>query len=364
MLKKYPFVFTALGLALVILFIWFFSDIVVYVLVAAVLSVIGQPLVKLINRVRIGRFRIPQGVSALITLVVMLLIVGGFIWFFVPMITNQAKIISQIDMGSVMDYFREPIAALENFLIEYDIIHTGETMQSALEKQITSVLSVATFSNIFSKIVSATGSFFFGAFSILFLTFFFLKSEKMFSNFLLLLVPEKYTQPTKHILMMSNRLLTRYFLGLLTELTCMVTLLSLGLGILGIKNALIIGFFGGLMNIVPYLGPLIGGAVGVFIAVSTTLSLGFYDQVLITAIMVVGVFAAANLIDNILLQPIIYSNVVKAHPVEIFLVIIMAGSLAGIPGMILAIPGYTVLRIVAKEFLSQMRLVQKLTENL
>jgi predicted PurR-regulated permease PerM len=92
--------------------------------------------------------------------------------------------------------------------------------------------------------------------------------------------------------------------------------------------------------------------------------MGFYDHVLVTAIIVVLVFSAANLIDNIILQPIIYSTSVKAHPVEIFLVIIMAGSLAGIPGMILAIPGYTVLRIVAREFLGKFRLVRKLTQNM
>ncbi|MCK5078742.1 MAG: AI-2E family transporter, partial [Bacteroidales bacterium] len=110
--------------------------------------------------------------------------------------------------------------------------------------------------------------------------------------------------------------------------------------------------------------PIIGATMGVLLAVTTTLSMGFYDSVLITAIVVIVVFSAANLIDNIILQPIIYSTSVKAHPVEIFLVIIMAGSLAGIPGMILAIPGYTVLRIVAREFLGKFRLVRKLTQNM
>lgn len=364
MLKKYPIILSILGLALVIIFIWYFMNIVVYVLISAVLSVIGQPLVRLFDRIKIGKFNFPHALSAFLTLLIMLAVMIGFVWFFIPLITSQAKIISQIDMGHVMEYFKEPLSNLQDILLRYDIIHTGETIQSTIESQVKSALSVATFSNIFSGIVSATGSFFFGAFSVLFLTFFFLKSEKMFSNFVLLLVPEKYVDETRHIMQKSNYLLTRYFIGLLTELVCMITLLSLGLGILGIKNALIIGFFGGLMNIVPYLGPLIGGAIGVTIGISTALSFGMYDAVLLIGIKVVAVFVVANLIDNILLQPLIYSNVVKAHPVEIFLVIIMAGSLAGITGMILAIPGYTVLRIVAKEFMSKMRLVQKLTEKI
>jgi predicted PurR-regulated permease PerM len=88
------------------------------------------------------------------------------------------------------------------------------------------------------------------------------------------------------------------------------------------------------------------------------------SEVVYVVFIVIGVFAAANLIDNTVLQPLIYSNSVKAHPVEIFLVILIAGSLAGIPGMILAIPTYTMLRVIAKEFLSQFKVVQSLTRNI
>jgi len=144
----------------------------------------------------------------------------------------------------------------------------------------------------------------------------------------------------------------------------MITLLSLGLTIFNVKNALLIGFFGGIMNVIPYLGPVIGAIVGVLLAVTTSLSYGLYAETVPLIFIVLGVFASANLIDNIVLQPLIYSNSVKAHPVEIFLVILIAGSMAGIPGMILAIPSYTVLRIIAKEFLSQFRVVQKLTKNI
>ena len=63
-------------------------------------------------------------------------------------------------------------------------------------------------------------------------------------------------------------------------------------------------------------------------------------------------------------KPTLYSERVKAHPLEIFLVILIAGSLAGILGMLLAIPSYTVLRVFAKEFFSQFRLVRKLTEKI
>jgi predicted PurR-regulated permease PerM len=131
-----------------------------------------------------------------------------------------------------------------------------------------------------------------------------------------------------------------------------------------VESALLIGFLGGLMNVIPYLGPIIGTFMGLVIGITSNLSLGMYEDILPISAVIVGTFAAANLIDNLILQPLIYSTSVKAHPIEIFLVILMAGSLAGIPGMILAIPGYTVLRIIAKQFFSGSKLVQQITKNI
>ncbi len=178
------------------------------------------------------------------------------------------------------------------------------------------------------------------------------------------LTPVNYHNEVQSVLTQSKRLLSRYFIGLLIEITTMMTLLSVGLSIFGVENALLIGFFGGLMNVIPYLGPIIGTAVAVMLTIFTALSTGMTSDLLTLIIIVMSVFAVSNLIDNIVLQPLIYSNSVKAHPVEIFLVILIAGSIAGIAGMILAIPTYTVLRVIAKEFLSQVKVVQKLTKNI
>jgi predicted PurR-regulated permease PerM len=212
--------------------------------------------------------------------------------------------------------------------------------------------------------LSTTGSLFIAIFSILFLAFFFLREPKMFPGFIRSITPKKHKQEMKHVMEKTQYFLTRYFIGLLGELVSMMTIITIGLLILGVDNALTIGFIAGLMNIIPYLGPVIGTIFGIIIAVVTVLSQGLYDQVLLVALEVVAVILGANLVDNMVLQPLIYSSSVKAHPVEIFLVIIMAGSIAGIPGMILAIPGYTVIRVIAKEFLSNSRIVQDWTKNI
>ncbi|MFA8451324.1 MAG: AI-2E family transporter [Bacteroidales bacterium] len=358
-----PF-FYLIGIVIVIFLIWYFSNIFIYLVVSAILSIIGRPLVHLFDRIHIGRIHIPHPLCALLTLICMLVVFAGFVLFFVPLISSQASVISQINLPNVLRHFEQPIKNLEEFLVDYNILNADETITTLMEGQIQSMVSLATFSNIFKHVVSTTGSFFIGAFSILFITFFFLKDEKMLKGFFLLLTPEEHEYKMHRVLYQTKKLLSNYFLGLMMEVASMITLLSIGLWIFGIKNAFLIGFLGGLMNIIPYLGPIIGAGMGVLFVISSDLSLANYDMIFKHFIEVLAIFGVANLIDNIVLQPLIYSNSVKARPIEIFLVIIMAGSVAGVAGMILAIPTYTVIRIFGRQFLSQFRIIKAWTERL
>jgi len=180
----------------------------------------------------------------------------------------------------------------------------------------------------------------------------------------LLFIPVKHHQATRKVIADSKHLLVRYFIGVMLEVLCMMSIITLGLWLFGVENALLIGFFGGMMNIIPYLGPVIGTFIGISLGATTILASGTYPELLPVIAKITGVFIGANLVDNNILIPLIYSNSVKAHPLEIFFVIIMGGSIAGIPGMLLAIPFYTVLRVIAKEFFNQFRVVQKLTEKI
>jgi predicted PurR-regulated permease PerM len=364
MRERYRWIIAALGFILAIFMAWYFSNIVVYIIVAGVLSLIGSPLVEFICKFKIGKFSIPRWTSALFTLLLILAVVAGLVVLFVPLISNQANTITNIDVNKVTEYYSDEISSLKQFLVNMQVMKSEERIVDIIDSQITSWINIANFSNVVSGIASTTGSLFIGVFSVMFLAFFFLRDPHLLKSGILLLSPTKWEEHVRTILHKTKVMLSRYFLGLMTELISMITLISLGLTVFGVKNALLIGFLGGLMNIIPYLGPLIGGSIGVILGVTSVLSVGQYDAVLLTAITIVLTFAVANLIDNIVLQPLIYSKSVNAHPIEIFLVIIMAGSLAGIPGMILAIPAYTVIRIVAKEFLSGFKVVDELTKNI
>jgi hypothetical protein len=90
-----------------------------------------------------------------------------------------------------------------------------------------------------------------------------------------------------------------------------------------------------------------------------------FDTVVIPLITyMIIVEAITHFIDNVVFQPVIFSSSVKAHPLEIFIVVLASGFAAGIPGMILGIPTYTVLRVFAREFFYNFKAVQKITSGL
>ena len=145
-----------------------------------------------------------------------------------------------------------------------------------------------------------------------------------------------------------------------------LTLVTLGMTIIGVgfRHGVVIGLVAAVLNIIPYLGPWIGAAIGVVLGVASHLYLDFSTELLPLIGYMVAVFTVVQITDNAIFQPVIFGTSVKAHPLEIFIVIIVAASLAGVVGMILAIPAYTVLRVFAKEFFNNFRVIQKLTEKI
>jgi predicted PurR-regulated permease PerM len=356
------------GYILVLLLIGFliykFYYIIVWLLIAAVVSFIGEPLVKFFDRVHIKKFHIPHWLSSLLALFIIFLFIVGLLSVFVPLIIRQAEAIARIDIGKLGEDFNGPIQWLDNKLRESGTLAEDQTLNDFFAEKIRSIISLENLGSFISTFVNAAGSIFLGLFSIMFISFFFLKDENMFQESILLIIPEKYEAGTKRVVADSKLLLKRYFTGILFELIVVITLISVGLWILGVKNALIIGFFGGIMNIIPYLGPILGAIIGISLGITGTLAGGSVTDLLPVLIKLLSVIVIVQFIDNNILVPMIYARSVKSHPLEIFLVIIMGGGLAGLPGMLMAVPVYTVLRVIAKEFFQEFRVVQKITETM
>ena len=216
-------------------------------------------------------------------------------------------------------------------------------------------------SNILSGFVGFTGDLIILLFAVTFMSFFFMKDDKMVYNILLQLTPPGYEDKVTNILVHSKKLLTRYFIGLLIEETIVGTLVGLGMKFMGVENALLIGFVAGLVNVIPYVGPIIGLIFGMVMILISNMSVDIYTYTVPLLGKAFILYNVVHLIDNIFMQPFIYSSSVKAHPLEIFILILAAGMALGVPGLLLAIPIYTLVRVIAKEFLGQFKIIQSIT---
>ncbi len=341
-----------------------FYFIAAWILAAAVISFVGQPIAQFFEKIRIRNIQIPRPVASFLALLVLLGIFLGLVALFVPLIVNQASAIAEIDMDKLAESIEGPLHWIDQKLRAFGVIPDGEPLQKYLISYAKSIVGLGSMGTVLANVISVAGNIFIGIFSIFFITFFFIKDENMFEDDILLLVPKKHHNATHVIIEDSKMFLKRYFIGVIAEVFSLMLLIAIGLWIFGIKNALLIGFFGGVFNIIPYLGPLIGSALGMILGITTALAGGGYNDLMPVFFKLLGVFVAAQIIDNNVLVPVIYAKSVKSHPLEIFLIIVMGGSLAGFVGMLVAVPVYTVLRVIAREFFQQFRVVQKLTETM
>ena len=364
--EKTRSILLVVGFLFVIFLLWFFSTIVTYILISVVLSFIGKPLVRKLISIKYKKFRISKGVAAFITLSTLWIILISFLNFIIPLLVRELNTLTQIDYETVLNSAEEPITRFLQRFKENPVVFDEKTFMDIITESIADKIDFSQLSDLFAVIAATVGELLIGFFAVSFITFFFLKEENMVREVIILLVPTNYETKVNHILKSISYLLRRYFIGLLFEVFMVMLLVTIGLTIVGIafEHAVVIGLFCGMFNIIPYLGPWMGAAVGLLIGAALNIDADFMTHTFPLLGWMLLVFGSVQILDNVLFQPIIYSSSVKAHPLEIFLVIIAAGSLAGILGMILAIPAYTILRVIAKEFLDNMKIVKKLTENL
>lgn len=359
--------YLAIGLSILLaLFLMYtFRTIVGYVLMAWIVSMIGEPIVQFMQRnVRVGRFRMGRTTAALVTLFMLFLILIFLILMFIPLIIEQANNIANVDYAKIGESFEQPYEQMRSWFEQQGVKWPEVTPEQIAQEVMAGRFDPQMVGDFLTSLISATSTIFITIFAVAFISFFFLQEKGLFLRLISLWMPQKYEGQVNEAIGKISHLLTRYFGGILLQITILTLFVSILLYFLGIKNALLIGFFAGIINVIPYLGPLIGGAFGVFITISSHLDASFYNELLPLLLQVMAVFAAMQMLDNFVLQPLIYSNSVMAHPLEIFIIILVGAQIGGIVGMVLAIPTYTVGRVIASVFLSQFEMVQRFTQGI
>lgn len=342
------------GIFLLGYFLYKIQSVIVYIIIAGVISLIARPIILLLRR----KLKFPNTIAVITTMVIFLGIITGIIILFIPLIIEQGESLSLLQVdgleANIQNIFNQITAYFSSKGI--DVLNELKNVDFAAQfKEIP---------NLLNSVLGAVGSLSVGLFSVLFISFFFMKDSQLLKKGVMTIIPDKTENRFSKSLETINNLLSRYFIGLILQITILFVLYTIILLVFGIKNAIVIAFLCSLLNLIPYVGPLIGAVIMSFLSMTSNIGQDFQTQILPTTIYVMIGYFIAQLVDNFASQPIIFSKTTKSHPLEIFLVIIIGGLLFGIVGMITAVPLYTALKVILKEFLSENKIVKSLTKNL
>ena len=350
----------ALGtIALIALVLYFFyqvQSVLIYLIIALILTLIGNPILDFLRT----RLRFRHTLATITTLLLFVFIIVGFIMLFVPLVIDQGQNLSLLNTSNIeknsIQLYEQAITYLEKYHID-----TSRLMK---EQNVFSKINFNIIPNFLNNLLAMVSSFGIGLASVLFITFFFLNDRNLFVEGAKKLIPDSHETQILNSVYKINHLLSRYFIGLLLQLFIVFVLYLIVLLIFGVDNAIVIAFLCGLLNIVPYVGPLIASVLAALLTMISHLGSDFQTEILPTTIYVLIGFWVVQIIDNNLSQPIIFSKSVSSHPLEIFLVILIAGFLTGILGMIVAVPFYTILKVIGKEFFPNNSVIKLLTKNI
>jgi predicted PurR-regulated permease PerM len=343
-----------LGIALLLYFIYLIQSVIVYIIIAAVISLIARPIIYFLKR----RLKFPNTLSIVTTMVILISLLIGVIRMFIPLVIEQGESLSLLHTEKLLQNLQDVINQVNDYFATKDINLLSEL------KNVDFLSGFQAIPNLLNSVVSALGSLGIGLFSVLFISFFFMKDSTLLKNAVLTMIPNKSENRFSKSTEIINNLLSRYFIGLVLQITILFVLYTITLLIFGINNAVVIAFLCALLNLIPYIGPMIGAVIMFLLSMTSNLGQDFQTEILPTSMYVMIGYLIAQLVDNFFSQPFIFSKTTKSHPLEIFLIIIIGGLLFGVVGMITAVPLYTALKVILKEFLSDNKIVKSLTKDI
>ena len=346
---------------------WYFSSIIISIIIAAFIALIGQPIMNLLNKIKINGVGLNKSLAASITLVIICGAIVLFLYLLIPLLGSALSHIGAIDLEATAQKLAGPMKEWNDSLHQlFPTMDKSITLQSMAANHVKQLLNFNIFTNIFSSITTFLINFTVGLFMVLFVSFFFLQDNQAFKKMILLFVPEKYHPNTVRALSSIKNLLARYFTGITLETILITVLNTIGLHFichLPFGLSVILALISGILNVVPYIGPWIGGGIGTIVglfSIYETGAAGIAGDLVNIIIKLVSVFTITHLLDLFIFQPFIYSSSVRANPLEIFLIIMIGGQIAGIIGMLIAVPAYTTIRVFAIEFFSETEMVKRL----
>lgn len=335
-------------------FLFAIKSVIIYIVIAGILSLIARPIILFLRR----KLKFPNSVAVIFTMMLMLGLLTGLILMFIPLVAEQGKSLSLLEVDKLEQNVQEIVTQITSYFSSKGIDVFGEI------KNVDFLAKFQEIPNFLNTVLGTLGSLSVGLFSVLFISFFFMKDSQLLKKAVLTIIPNHTENRFSKSLETINDLLSRYFIGLIFQISILFVLYTIILLIFGINNAIVIAFLCALLNLIPYVGPIIGAVIMFVLSMTSNIGQDFQTEILPTTLYVMIGYFIAQLIDNFASQPIIFSKTTKSHPLEIFLIIIIGGLLFGVVGMITAVPIYTALKVILKEFLSENKIVKSITKNI
>ena len=345
-----------IGVVLLLLFIYKIQSVILYIIIAAIISLIGLPIVSFFKT----KLKFNNTLAVIVAMTTIIGLLSSLIGLLIPLVVEQGQNLSLLNIKELESSVESLYQKVIHYLSDKDI----DVDKSLTTSNLFSKIDYSIIPNFLNAIIGGFGSFSIALFSIIFISFFLLIDSKLLEQGILTFVTDRNEDGTKRSLNEIKNLLSRYFAGLVLQISILFVIYTAILLTFGVNNAVVIAFLCALLNLIPFIGPMIGLVLMVFLTMTSFIGSDFQTVILPKTIFVMFGFLIGQLVDNFFSQPIIFSKSVKSHPLEIFLVISIAGVLFGIVGLIVAIPLYTSIKVILKEFLSNNDIVKKLTKNL
>ncbi|MGC8594971.1 MAG: AI-2E family transporter [Candidatus Kryptoniota bacterium] len=321
------------GLLLAFLFgfLWIvslFTEVFALLLLSTLLSFLLSPLVGALER---------RGLPRVVSIVIIYLAIALFFILlfraFLPALVLQVTTMEQsvratdfaakfqliqIEVQKMLPFLK--LDQITNKIEQFGVSITGESLSL-----ITSAASV-----IMTAVI------------VPFVTFFFLKDGDKMVRLFIEHIPNKYFEMSLNVLHKIEIQLGKYIRAWMTEAAIVGALSITGLLVIGVNYAVLVGVLAGIANLIPYLGPLVGAVPAILISIAQRGDLSLI-------VPIVALFVGIRLADDVIIVPALYSRSASMHPLTIIFVLLVAAELKGIVGMVLAIPTYTIFKVIARE---------------
>ncbi len=319
--------------------LFYFLPRVEYILILFLISLLLYSLlVPLVNNLESKG--IPRAFSIIIVFLVGFAVVGMALYFIYPPIADQARSLKETitQQGpekvfqNISNFIESRFPMLDTQMITEKL---GSYLSSTLSKGVGVVLS---FVSAFTSLLV-----------ILFMTFFFLKDQRSIKKNIIGMVPNRFFEMSLVMVYRIENQLGSYIRGVLIDGLFVAILSSIGLFMIGLPFFYFVGIVAGITNMIPYMGPLIGATVAIIVALMSN------PESLMIIAKIAAVFAIVQLMDNVLITPVVVSNAVDLHPLVVMIVVLVGGSLLGLTGLIFAIPLTSLLKGVGEDLVKGLK---------